>query len=188
MQEAVPDGVGAMAAVMGLAPEKLEGVCQQAAQGEVVSAANLNSPGQIVIAGHRGAVERAVELAKQAGARKAVVLQVSAPFHCALMQPAADRLAGDLDAAAISDLKIPLVNNVAAREITTAEDARDGLKKQVVNAVRWEDSMRVLVARGVDRYVEAGCGKVLTGLLRNIDRSLNGAHVEDLATLEKLFE
>jgi [acyl-carrier-protein] S-malonyltransferase len=188
MQEAVPDGLGAMAAVMGLAPEKLEDVCQQAAQGEVVSAANLNSPGQIVIAGHRGAIERAVELAKQAGARKAVVLQVSAPFHCALMQPAADRLAGDLDAAAISDLKVPLVNNVAAREITTAEDARDGLKKQVVNAVRWEDSMRVLVARGVDRYVEVGCGKVLTGLLRNIDRSLNGAHVEDLATLEKLFE
>ena len=188
MQEAVPDGVGAMAAVMGLAPEKLEDVCRQAAAGEVVSAANLNSPGQIVIAGHRGAVERAVELAKQAGARKAVVLQVSAPFHCALMQPAADRLAGDLDAAAISDLKVPLVNNVAAREITTAEDARDGLKKQVVNAVRWEDSMRVLVARGVDRFVEVGCGKVLTGLLRNIDRSLDGAHVEDLATLEKLFE
>jgi [acyl-carrier-protein] S-malonyltransferase len=188
MQEAVPDGLGAMAAVMGLAPEKLEEVCRQAAAGEVVSAANLNSPGQIVIAGHRSAVERAVELAKQAGARKAVVLQVSAPFHCALMQPAADRLAGDLDAAAIGDLKVPLINNVAAREITTAEDARDGLKKQVVNAVRWEDSMRVLVARGVDRFVEVGCGKVLTGLLRNIDRSLNGVHVEDLATLEKLFE
>lgn len=187
MQEAVPEGVGAMAAIMGLAPEKLEDACRKAADGEVISPANLNSPGQVVIAGHRGAVERAVELSKQAGARKAVMLQVSAPFHCALMQPAAERLAGDLDAVLVSDPKLPVINNVAAQEVTTADDVREGLKKQVVNAVRWEESMQALVARGVDRFIEVGCGKVLTGLLRNIDRSLNGAHVEDLATLEKVI-
>ncbi len=187
MQQAVPEGVGAMAAVMGLAPEKLEDACRKAAEGEIVSAANLNSPGQVVIAGHRGAVERAVELAKQAGARKAVLLQVSAPFHCALMQPAAERLAGDLDAVIVEDPKIPMINNVAAQEVTKAEDVREGLKEQVVNAVRWEDSMRALVERGVDRFIEVGCGKVLTGLLRNIDKSLDGAHVEDLASLEKVF-
>lgn len=187
MQEAVPEGVGAMAAIMGLAPEKLEDACRKAADGEVISPANLNSPGQVVIAGHRGAVERAVELSKQAGARKAVMLQVSAPFHCALMQPAAERLAGDLDAVLVSDPKLPVINNVAAEEVTTADDVREGLKKQVVNAVRWEESMQALVARGVDRFIEVGCGKVLTGLLRNIDRSLNGAHVEDLATLEKVI-
>jgi [acyl-carrier-protein] S-malonyltransferase len=141
----------------------------------------------VVIAGHRGAVERAVELAKQAGARKAVLLQVSAPFHCALMQPAADRLAGDLDAVAMQDLRLPLVNNFCAQEIRTASEAREGLKQQVANAVRWEESIRLLAARGVERFIEAGPGKVLTGLLRNIDRSLSGSHVEDLATLEKLI-
>lgn len=187
MQEAVPEGVGAMAAILGLDDSKLEEVCREAAAGEVVSAANRNSPGQVVIAGHRGAVERAVDLAKQAGARKAILLQVSAPFHCSLMQPAADRLAADLDAAAIQDLKVPLVNNAGAHVVTTAEDAREGLKQQVANPVRWEESMRLLAAHGVERFVEAGSGKVLTGLLRNIDRTLNGAHVEDLATLEKLF-
>jgi [acyl-carrier-protein] S-malonyltransferase len=187
MQEAVPEGVGAMAAILGLDDSKLEEVCREAAAGEVVSAANRNSPGQVVIAGHRGAVERAVDLAKQAGARKAILLQVSAPFHCSLMQPAADRLAADLDAAAIRDLKVPLVNNADARVVNNAEDAREGLKQQVANPVRWEESMRLLAAHGVERFVEAGSGKVLTGLLRNIDRTLNGAHVEDLATLEKLF-
>ena len=187
MQEAVPEGVGAMAAVIGLADGKLEEVCLEAANGEVVSPANRNSPGQVVIAGHRGAVERAVELARQAGARKAILLQVSAPFHCALMQPAAERQASDLDAVAMHDLRVPLVSNVCAREVTAAEDARDGLKQQVANPVRWEESMRLLAARGVERFVEAGPGKVLTGLLRNIDRALRSAHVEDLATLEKLF-
>jgi [acyl-carrier-protein] S-malonyltransferase len=187
MQEAVPEGVGAMAAILGLADGKLEEVCRQAAAGEVVSAANRNSPGQVVIAGHRGAVERAVDLAKQAGARKAILLQVSAPFHCSLMQPAADRLAADLDAIAIQDLKVPLVNNACARAVTTAAEAREGLKQQVANPVRWEESMRLLAASGVDRFVEAGSGKVLTGLLRSIDRALNASHVEDLATLEKLF-
>jgi [acyl-carrier-protein] S-malonyltransferase len=187
MQEAVPDGVGAMAALLGLAQDKLEEICREAAQGEVVSPANLNSPGQVVIAGHRGAVERAIELAKQAGARKAVLLQVSAPFHCALMQPAAERLAPDLDAVPLLDLRVPLVNNVAAREVRRAEDAREGLKQQVVNPVRWEESIRLLAAQGVERFVEVGPGKVLTGLLRSIDRALSGTNVEDLASLEKLL-
>ncbi len=199
MQEAVPSGVGAMAALIGMPAEKramaaligmpaekLESVCSEAAQGEVVAPANLNSPAQAVIAGHAGAVERAVELAKQAGARKAVLLQVSAPFHCALMKPAQERLSADLDAIDFKDLAAPLVNNFAAREIRTGAEAREGLKQQVPNPVRWEDSIRKLASEGVDRFVEVGPGKVLTGLLRNIDRSLDGSAVGDLKSLEKL--
>lgn len=186
MQEAVPNGTGAMAALMGLPLEKLEGLCGQASQGEVVSPANFNSPGQFVIAGHRGAVERAVELARDSGARKAVLLQVSAPFHCALMRPAAELLGADLDAAEFRDLEVPLINNFAAREIHSAQQARDSLKQQVAHPVRWEESMRYLAKRGVEHFVEVGPGKVLTALLRNIDRSLQGSPVRDLETLEKL--
>ena len=185
MQEAVPSGVGAMAALIGMPAGKLESICSEAAQGEVVAPANLNSPAQAVIAGHAGAVERAVELAKEAGARKAVLLQVSAPFHCALMKPAQERLSADLNAIDFKDLAAPLVNNFAAREIRTGVDAREGLKQQVPNPVRWEDSIRKLAAAGVDRFVEAGPGKVLTGLLRSIDRSLRGSAVGDLKSLEK---
>ncbi len=185
MQQAVPSGVGAMAALIGMPAGKLESICSEAARGEVVAPANLNSPAQAVIAGHAGAVERAMELAKQAGARKAVLLQVSAPFHCALMKPAQERLSADLDAIGFKDLAVPLVNNFAAREIRTGADAREGLKQQVPNPVRWEDSIRKLASRGVDRFVEVGPGKVLTGLLRNIDRSLDGSAVGDLKSLEK---
>ena len=185
MQQAVPSGVGAMAALIGMPAAKLESICSEAAQGEVVAPANLNSPAQAVIAGHAGAVERAMELAKQAGARKAVLLQVSAPFHCALMKPAQERLSADLDATGFKDLAVPLVNNFAAREIRTGADAREGLKQQVPNPVRWEDSIRKLASGGVDRFVEVGPGKVLTGLLRNIDRSLDGSAVGDLKSLEK---
>ena len=185
MQQAVPSGVGAMAALIGMPAGKLESICSEAARGEVVAPANLNSPAQAVIAGHAGAVERAMELAKQAGARKAVLLQVSAPFHCALMKPAQERLSADLDAIDFKDLAVPLVNNFAAREIRTGADAREGLKQQVPNPVRWEDSIRKLASGGVDRFVEVGPGKVLTGLLRNIDRSLDGSAVGDLKSLEK---
>ena len=190
MQEAVPSGVGAMAALIGMPAEKLESVCWEAAQGEVVAPANLNSPGQAVIAGHAGAVGRAVELAKEAGARKAVLLQVSAPFHCALMRPAQERLSTDLDSIDFKDLVVPLVNNFAAREIRTGADAREGLKQQVPNPVLWEDSIRKLASLDVNRFVEVGPGKVLTGLLRNIDRaiddrSLDGSAVGDLQSLEK---
>jgi len=186
MQEAVPEGRGAMAALLGLPPEKLDSVCAEAAQGQVVSAANLNSPSQIVIAGDAAAVERAMELAKAAGAKKVVRLEVSAPFHCALMKPAQERLAPDLDAAEFRDLGIPLVNNFAAREVCAADEAREGLKQQVPNPVRWEESIRYLAAQGVEHFIEVGPGRVLTGLLRGIDRSLRGSNVEDTKSLEAL--
>ena len=186
MQEAVPEGQGAMAALLGLPPEKLDSVCAEAAQGQVVSAANLNSPSQIVIAGDAAAVERAMELAKAAGAKKVVRLEVSAPFHCALMKPAQERLAPDLDAAEFRDLEIPLINNFAAREVRAADEARAGLKQQVPNPVHWEESIRYLASQGVEHFIEVGPGKVLTGLLRSIDRSLRGSNVEDTKSLEAL--
>ena len=186
MQEAVPAGAGAMAALVMLPGDKLEEVCREAAQGEIVSPANLNSPAQVVIAGHSGAVERAMELAKASGARKVVKLEVSAPFHCALMKPAQERLEPDLDTANLRDLKVALINNFAARQVRTAEEARQGLKDQVANPVRWEESMRYLAAQGVERFVEVGPGQVLTGLLRNIDRALRGWSVRDSKSLEAL--
>jgi [acyl-carrier-protein] S-malonyltransferase len=172
MQEAVPAGAGAMAALLKLPADALAGVLAEAAQGEIVSAANLNSPDQIVIAGQAAAVARAMELAKAAGARRAVLLQVSAPFHCALMKPAQERLKADLDATVFRDLSVPLINNWQAREIHTAAEAREGLYNQVPNPVRWADSIRVLAQAGVTRFIEVGAGGVLTGLLRNIDPSL----------------
>jgi [acyl-carrier-protein] S-malonyltransferase len=186
MQEAVPEGVGAMAALLGLDPEKLDPLLEQAAQGEVLSAANLNSPGQVVIAGHAGAVARAVAAASEAGAKRAIPLAVSAPFHCALMEPARERLAPDLDAIAVSDPDPPLVNNVEARVVRSADEVRQGLKDQIPNPVLWEASIRTLVGEGVKRFIEIGPGRVLTGLLRNIDRSLEGRSVSDWESLEKL--
>lgn len=186
MQQAVPQGVGAMAALLGVPPDKLDSILAEAARGEVVSAANFNSPAQVVIAGHKGAVERAMELAKAAGARRAVPLPVSAPFHCALMEPAQARLRPELEAVEFRDLDVPLVNNFAAAEVRTAADARQGLIDQVPNPVRWEQTIRRLAGQGVERFVEVGPGRVLTGLLRGIDRSLKGSNVEDLSSLEKL--
>jgi [acyl-carrier-protein] S-malonyltransferase len=186
MQEAVPAGTGAMAALLRLPEGALEGVFEQAAQGEVVSAANLNAPDQIVIAGHAGAVGRAIAAAKAAGARRAVLLQVSAPFHCALMKPAQERLAADLNSTRFSDLNRPLVNNWQAQEVRTAEEARQGLYEQVPNPVRWADAMRYLAAQGVTRFVEVGAGGVLTGLLRSIDPNLQGFRCGVPEDLEKL--
>ena len=174
MQEAVPPGVGAMAALLKLPPEQLDGVLRQAAQGEVVSAANLNAPDQVVIAGHAGAVNRAMDFAKVAGARRAVLLPVSAPFHCALMAPAQERLRVDLDATEFRELACPLVNNWQARPVRTGSEAREGLFHQVPNPVRWVDVIRYLSAQGVTRFVEVGAGSVLTGLLRSIDPALAG--------------
>jgi [acyl-carrier-protein] S-malonyltransferase len=168
MQEAVPAGVGAMAAFLKLPESKLDEVLAQAAQGEVVTAANLNSPDQIVIAGNKAAVERAMELGKAAGARKAVALAVSAPFHCPLMQPAQERLKADLDATTFEDLSVPLINNWQAAEVRKGTEARDGLYQQVPNPVRWTDSIRRLASAGVERWYEVGAGSVLSGLLRNI--------------------
>ena len=186
MQDAVAPGVGAMAALLKLPEGKLDGILQEAADGEIVTAANLNSPDQIVIAGHAGAVNRAIELAKAVGAKRAVLLPVSAPFHCPLMKPAQERLATELNSTAFSDLKVPLVNNWQAREIRSAADAREGLYEQVPNPVRWMDSIRCLAAQGVGRFIEVGAGSVLTGLLRNIDPVLKGAKFGEPADLEKL--
>ena len=186
MQEAVPAGVGAMAALLKMPEEKLDAVLAEAAQGEIVTAANLNSPDQIVIAGHAGAVARAMELAKAAGAKRAIPLPVSAPFHCPLMKPAQERLKADLDAASFRDLDVPLVNNWQAREIRTGAEAREGLFRQIPNPVRWSDSMRALAAAGVARFIEVGPGAVLTGLLRNIDPALTGLKFGEASDWEKL--
>lgn len=190
MQEAVPAGVGAMAALLKMPEEKLPSVLEEAAQGEgereVVSAANFNSPDQIVIAGHAGAVARAQELAKAAGARRVVPLPVSAPFHCPLMRPAQERLKADLDATAFADLRVPLVNNWQAREVRSGAEAREGLYQQVPNPVRWTETVRLLASRGVTRFVEVGAGKVLAGLVKNIDPAMAGFSFGEEADFEKL--
>ncbi|PYT14725.1 MAG: [acyl-carrier-protein] S-malonyltransferase [Acidobacteria bacterium] len=186
MQEAVPAGVGAMAALLKLPEGRLGQVLAEAAQREVVTAANLNSPDQVVIAGHVGAVNRAMELAKAAGARRVVRLEVSAPFHCPLMKPAQDRLAAVLNATDFRDLMVPLVNNWQAREIRTGAEAREGLYQQVPNPVRWSDTIRLLAGAGVTRFIEAGAGSVLTGLLRNIDPTLSGLKFGEAADVENL--
>ena len=186
MQEAVPSGVGAMAALLKLPEGKLDQILAEAAQGEVVTAANLNSPDQIVIAGNAGAVQRAADLAKAAGARRAVLLPVSAPFHCPLMKPAQDQLKADLDATEFRDLAVPLINNWQAREIRSGSDAREGLYQQVPNPVLWSDSIRALASAGVARFIEVGAGGVLTGLLKNIDGALSGAKFGEASDWEKL--
>jgi [acyl-carrier-protein] S-malonyltransferase len=185
MQESVPVGHGAMAALLGLESDAVDEICREAAKEDVVSAANLNSPAQIVIAGHRAAVERTVELAKARGAKRAILLNVSAPFHCSLMKPAADRLAVDLDAVSIGDPRVPLVNNADAAIVRTADAVRDGLKRQVTSPVRWTDSMLVLRREGASVFVEAGPGKVLSGLMRQIDREARTWRAGDLASLEE---
>jgi [acyl-carrier-protein] S-malonyltransferase len=168
MQEAVPAGVGAMAALLRLPAGKLDEILAGAAQGEIVTIANLNSPDQVVIAGNKGAVERAMELAKAAGAKRAVPLPVSAPFHCPLMQPAQQRLRADLDAVEFRDLQVPLVNNWRAAEVRAGGEAREGLYQQVPNTVRWVESIELLARSGVERWFEVGAGSVLAGLLRAI--------------------
>ncbi|MGH9356791.1 MAG: ACP S-malonyltransferase [Terriglobia bacterium] len=188
MQEAVPPGVGAMAALLGGGAElEADAVCGEAAQGEVCSTANLNSPGQVVIAGHAGAVHRAVEAARNHGVRRAVMLNVSAPFHCALMQPAADRLAHDLECLEIRDPEVPLVNNVKGKAAFTACEVRDGLMRQVTAPVLWEASVRWLLASGVNLFVEAGPGNVLSALVRQIDRAAECHRVEDHASLNEIL-
>ncbi|MGH9467835.1 MAG: ACP S-malonyltransferase [Terriglobales bacterium] len=187
MQEAVPDGVGAMAAILGMEAEAVSAACAEAAQGQVCSAANFNAPGQTVIAGHREAVERACELTAARGA-KAIPLPVSAPFHCALMAPAQETLQWDLWNTLFCELEMPLMTNVDAELIEAAEEARDSLIRQVTSPVQWERSMRGLLAKGVTHFVEVGPGRVLAGLLRRIERSAVCLNVEDAASLEKTRE
>jgi len=188
MQEAVPVGTGSMAAILGMNLDAVAGVCGDSAQGEVCEPANINSPEQIVISGHTAAVKRAVKLADERGAKRAKVLPVSAPFHCSLMKPAQDRLSADLDALQFSAPKFPVVCNVYARPVEDAESAREALVRQVTGSVRWSESMQWLIQRGVQTFVEVGPGKVLCGLMRQIDRSKKCLNVEDEASLQKTLE
>ena len=187
MQEAVPVGAGAMAALVGLDVSVVQGICERAAEGQVVSPANLNSSGQIVIAGNREAVERAVVLAKEACARMAVLLKVSAPFHCALLQPAEHRLSADLDRCEFAELQYPLVTNVDAAVIRTGIEARSALKRQVSRPVRWYESIQRLLDEGVRTFVEVGPGKVLLGLIRSIDKSVTMLSAEDEKSVENVL-
>jgi len=187
MQEAVPVGAGAMAALVGLDVSVVQAICGRAAEGQVVSPANLNSPGQIVIAGNREAVERAVVLAKEARARMAVLLKVSAPFHCALLQPAEHRLSADLDRCEFAELQYPLVTNVDAAVIRTGIEARSALKRQVSRPVRWYESIQRLLDEGVRTFVEVGPGKVLLGLIRSIDKSVTMLSAEDEKSVENVL-
>lgn len=184
MQEAVPEREGAMAAILGLEPAAVEGICREAAAGEVCACANFNAPGQIVIAGHRAAVERACALAAERQG-KAIPLPVSAPFHCALMAPAQETLQWDLWNTLFCELEHPLMTNVDAELIEGAEEARDALIRQVTAPVQWERSMRGLLAKGVTHFVEVGPGRVLAGLLKRVDRSVACLNVEDAASLDK---
>jgi [acyl-carrier-protein] S-malonyltransferase len=188
MQEAVPVGAGAMAAVLGSDTETVNAACAEAAEGEVCSAANINSPGQIVIAGDTAAVDRAIEILKSRGAKRAVKLNVSAPFHCALMKPAQDRLAVDLEALDFNDLVTPLVTNVDAKPIKTGAEARDSLIRQVSQPVRWLESVEFLSNHGVQTLIEIGPGKVLSGLVRQINRGLRCLNVEDDSSLRAARE
>jgi len=188
MQEAVPVGVGAMAAILGMDAAKVAAVCHDAAQGEVCESANINSPEQIVISGNTAAVERAAKLADERGAKRAKLLPVSAPFHCSLMKPAQDRLQADLDALQLQKPVYPVACNVDAELVTDDLRARDTLVRQVTGSVKWEQCMRLLIAQGVQTFIEVGPGKVLCGLMRQIDRSKTCLNVSDDATLAKALE
>jgi [acyl-carrier-protein] S-malonyltransferase len=185
MQEAVPVGVGAMAAILGMTLAQVNDIARDAAQGEVCQAANINSPEQIVISGNTGAVNRAIALATERGAKKAVSLPVSAPFHCSLMQPAQDRLATDLAALNFQNPTCPVICNVDADAVTSGNASRAALIRQVTGAVKWEPSMRLLIDKGVGLFVEVGPGKVLWGLMRQIERSKTCGTVGDEASLHK---
>ena len=185
MQEAVPVGVGAMAAILGMSLDKVNEIASAAAQREVCQTANINSPEQIVISGNAGAVERAIKLAHERGAKKAVSLPVSAPFHCSLMQPAQDRLAEDLRTLRFQDPACAVVSNVDAAVVVSAQAARAALIRQVTGTVRWAPSLRLLIDKGVSLFIEVGPGKVLWGLMRQIDRSKTCATVGDEASLQK---
>lgn len=188
MQEAVPVGTGAMAAILGSDVETVNGACAEAEQGQVCSAANINSPGQIVIAGDAAAIDRAIEILKARGAKRAVKLNVSAPFHCALMKPAQDRLAQDLNDLQFKDLMTPLVTNVDAKPIKTGDEARNSLVRQVSQPVRWLESVEFLRNHGVQTFIEIGPGKVLSGLVRQINRELRCLNVEDESSLRATRE
>ncbi|HEX9492026.1 MAG TPA: ACP S-malonyltransferase [Thermoanaerobaculia bacterium] len=188
MQEAVPVGTGGMAALIGATVEQAQEICDEAANGEVVSVANINAPGQIVIAGTMAAIDRAIEIAKKKGIRRAMVLPVSAPFHCALMKPAEEKLRPILEEAHFKDLWVALVSNVDASPIGTATAVRNALLRQVASPVRWVESVQKMVAMGVRRFVEVGPGNVLTGLIKRIDPSVELINVSDVPSIEAFVE
>ena len=188
MQEAVPVGTGSMAAIVGMDLDTIVTVCADASQGEVCEPANINSPDQVVISGHAGAIERAVKLAEQRGAKRAKLLPVSAPFHCSLMKPAQDRLSLDLEALNFSPPQIPVIANVYAKPVEDAISSREALIRQVTGSVKWSESLQWLISRGVETFVEVGPGKVLCGLMRQIDRAKKTLNVEDEASLQKALE
>lgn len=187
MQEAVPVGQGAMAAIIALATDKIREICAEVEKetGKACQAVNFNCPGQVVIAGATEAVQKACDAMKEAGAKRAILLPVSAPFHSTLMQPAADRLKEVLDSIEVADAKIPVYANVTAKPETRGDEIRDVLVKQAASPVQWETSVRNMIADGVDTFIEVGPGRVLTGFVKKIDRSFTGQNVEDLASLEK---
>jgi len=185
MQEAVPVGEGAMAAVLGMEREQVEKLCEEISSGEVLTPANFNSPGQIVIAGHSKAVERAIERIKQDG-KKAILLPVSAPFHSPLMKPAAERLEKALEEISVNDMKIPVVTNVEAEANTSKDRVKELLVAQVSSPVRWEESMRKMIEKGIEQILEVGPGKVLSGLMKRIDSRVETKNVEDLKTLKNI--
>lgn len=188
MQEAVPVGVGAMAAILGLPLETVEIACADAAEGEVCSPANINSPAQIVIAGNAEAVDRAIELLKERGAKRAIKLNVSAPFHCDLMFPAQERLAEDLENISFQDLRFPIIENVSADANSKGERARVALTEQVSNPVRWAQSVETLLAEEVETFIEVGAGKVLSGLVRQINRDVRCLNVENTESLRNTLQ
>ena len=184
MQDAVPVGTGGMAALIGPSVEDARAICEEAAQGEIVSVANINAPGQIVIAGTKSAIDRAIDVAKKRGVRRALPLPVSAPFHCELMKPAEERLRPVLDDAEFKDLWVALISNVDASPIGTATAVRNALLRQVASPVRWVESVQKMVSMGVKRFVEVGPGSVLTGLIKRIDASVELVNVSDVPSLE----
>jgi [acyl-carrier-protein] S-malonyltransferase len=188
MQEAVPVGVGAMAAILGMGLDKVTALCRDASQGQVCEPANINSPDQIAISGHAAAVEQATKLADERGANRAKMLPVSAPFHCSLMKPAQDRLAADLHALTFRDPSVPVACNVDAEIVKDAARSLDALIRQVTGSVKWEQGMRLLITKGVQTFVEVGPGRVLCGLMRQIDRSRTCLTVGDEASLQKTLE
>jgi [acyl-carrier-protein] S-malonyltransferase len=188
MQEAVPVGVGAMAAILGMELDKITAICPEAAQGEVCAPANINSPEQIVISGNTAAVERAVKLAEERGAKKAKLLPVSAPFHCSLMKPAQDNLQADLDKLAMSKPVYPVACNVDANLVTDPLQVLDTLVRQVTGSVKWEQCVRLLITHGVQTFIEVGPGKVLWGLMRQIDRSKTSLNISDGPSLKKTID
>jgi len=189
MQDAVPVGTGTMAAIIGLQQKQVEEFCHQVARDDtIITLANINSPGQYVISGHTEAVNAVVELAKKGGAKRAIPLAVSAPFHCSLMQSAANRLEEFLQTVTFNDLRIPLMNNAEATLITSGEEARASLVRQMYKPVEWELSIRRLIEQGVTTFIEVGPGKVLSGLLRRIDKNVQGLNVGDRKTLEKTLQ